>query len=244
MKTLLSLTALLLCFSIPMIHAAETSTTAAKPITIMPLGDSITEGGAGFFVYRYPLMEKLKAAGYNVAYVGSKTTRPVKNSPLGELAHEGYGGTNVGFLKGKFDGLYRQNPADILLIHAGHNQFADQNPIPRMLTDTQAIITMARAINPNVIILLAQVIPSGKLPKYSYIPDYNTALVGLAKELNTVAQPVVLVNQAEGFNWETDTGGDHVHPTKQGAEKMAEKWFEALKKVLPAPAAPATADKK
>ena len=37
-----------------------------KPVTIMALGDSITEGGEGFFVYRYPLMEKLRKAGYNV----------------------------------------------------------------------------------------------------------------------------------------------------------------------------------
>ena len=235
MKNILSMSAFL-CLFVPMIHAAGTPSPTAKPVTIMPLGDSITEGGAGFYVYRYPLMEKLLAAGYNVAYVGSKTTRPVKNSPLGELAHEGYGGTNVGFLKSKFDGLYRQNPADIILIHAGHNQFADKNPIPGMLADTKAIITMARAINPKVIILLAQVIPSGKLPKYSYIPEYDQALVGFAAELNTPAQPVLLVNQAEGFDWQTDTGGDHVHPTKQGAEKMAVRWFEALKRVLPPPA--------
>ena len=75
----------------------------------MPLGDSITEGGP-FFVYRYPLMQKLLAAGYKVEYVGSKTTHPVKNSPLGELRHEDYGGQNVGFLAGRFDELYRRNP--------------------------------------------------------------------------------------------------------------------------------------
>lgn len=204
-------------------------------VTIMPLGDSITEGGEGFQVYRYPLMEKLKAAGYDVAYVGSKTTRAVPGSPLGELRHEGYSGQNIGFLKSKFGELYRLNPADILLIHSGHNQFADQHPVPGMVRDVREIITQARAINSKVIVLLAQVIPSGKLPKYAYIPEYNQALVGLAAELNTAAQPVVLVNQADGFSWETDTIGDHVHPNAQGAEKMAVRWFEALQKVLPAP---------
>ncbi len=212
---------------------------AENPVTIMPMGDSITEGSGGAFqVYRYPLMEKLLAAGYNVTYVGSKTTRPLKGSPLGELHHEGYGGQSIGFLKGKFDELYGQNPADILLLHAGHNQFADQGPVPGMLRDTRTIIEKARAINPKVIVLVAQVISSGKLPKYSYIPEYNAALVDLVAELNTPAQPVILVNQADGFNWETDTIGDHVHPNAQGAEKMAMKWFEALQKILPAPAKP------
>lgn len=204
-------------------------------VTIMPLGDSITEGGGGFHVYRYPLMEKLKAAGYDVAYVGSKTTRADSNSPLGELRHEGYGGQNVGFLRSKFENLYRANPADIVLMHAGHNQFAEKGPVPGMVADTRAIIATARAINPKVTFLVAQVIPSGKLPKYSYIPEYNTALAGLATELNTPAQPVILVNQADGFDWEQDTIGDKVHPNARGAEKMAEKWFAALKTVLPAP---------
>lgn len=214
---------------------AMVATTASSAVTIMPLGDSITEGGAGFHVYRYPLMEKLQAAGYDVAYVGSKKTRSVKDSPLGELCHEGYGGQNIGSLKAKFDELYRRNPADILLIHAGHNQFADQLPVPGMVRDTRELITKARAINPRVIVLLAQVIPSGKLPKYDYIPEYNAALIGLAAELNTTAQPVVLVNQAEGFVWQTDTIGDKVHPNTSGAEKMAQKWFAALQAVLPAP---------
>lgn len=210
-------------------QSAETQKT-----TIMPMGDSITEGGA-FKVYRYPLIKKLTDAGYSVEFVGSKTTRSEANSPYGELHHEGYGGMNVQFLAGKIGELYTQNPADIILLHAGHNQFADKEPIPGMLKATEKIIKTARGINPKVTILLGQVIPSGKLPKYSYIPEYNEALVKLATELNTPESRIILVNHAEGFNWETDTGGDHVHPTASGAEKMAQKWFDALKQILPPP---------
>ena len=216
-----------------MLVALHTDITAA--VTLMPLGDSITEGGDGFHVYRYPLLEKLRGAGYDVAYVGSKTTQPVKGSPLGVLSHEGYGGQNSAFIRARFETLYRQNPADIILLHSGHNQFADQKPIPGLLTDTRAIIATARAINPKVTVLLAQVIPSGKLPKYSYIPEFNRALVPLATELNTPAQPVILVDQATGFDWTTDTTADLVHPNAQGAEKMASRWFAAFSKILPAP---------
>lgn len=201
----------------------------------MPLGDSITEGGGEFVVYRYPLMEKLRKAGYNVAYVGSKTTQPHAGSALGVLPHEGYAGQNVAFIKSRFAELYRANPADIILIHAGHNQFADQHPVSGMLKDTRDIIATAHSINPKVIILLGQVITSGKLPKYSYIPEYNESLVALAAELNTPKQPVILVNHAAGFNWQTDTIADRVHPNAKGAEKMAANWFAALAKILPPP---------
>ncbi len=84
-------------------------------------------------------------------------------------------------------------------------------------------------------VLLAQVIPSGKLPKYDYIPELNLALAELATRLNSAAQPVILVNQAEDFDWRTETIDDHVHPNAAGAEKMATRWFDALRRVLPPP---------
>jgi|GEM_PF-827517 len=198
----------------------------------MPLGDSITEGGGG---YRYPLMEKLLAAGYSVEYVGSRTTQSKPDSPLGVLSHEGYSGSSVGGIANRFEKIYKQNPADIILLHSGHNQFAEKQPIPQMLVATRKIIESARSINPHVTVLLAQVIPSGKLPKYSYIPEFNEALIPLAAELNTKESPVILVNHAEGFDWRTDTGGDHVHPNAAGGKKMAMRWFEALQKILPPP---------
>ncbi|MET0262933.1 MAG: SGNH/GDSL hydrolase family protein [Rariglobus sp.] len=216
-----------------MLHAADS--VAEKPVTIMPLGDSITEGDASFSVYRYPLMEKLRAAGYDVVYVGSKTTQPRKDSPLGVLAHEGHSGKNAAFIRAQFERVYRQHRADIVLIHAGHNQFSDQKPVPQLLADMRGIIATARIINPKVIILLGQVIPSGKLPKYDYIPEFNAALIPLAAELHSSDQPVIVVDHASGFDWQTDTIADRVHPNANGAEKMATRWFASLQTVLPTP---------
>ncbi len=53
--------------------------------------------------------------------------------------------------------------------------------------------------------LVAQVIPSGKLPKYEYIPELNLELGRLAARLNTPQSPVIAVNMADGFDWRTDT---------------------------------------
>jgi hypothetical protein len=52
---------------------------------VMALGDSITEGGSTFSNWRYPLWEKLTAAGYFIDYVGSRSA----SSRLGTLKHEG-----------------------------------------------------------------------------------------------------------------------------------------------------------
>ena len=81
-------------------------------------------------------------------------------------------------------------------------------------------------------ILLAQVIPSGKLPKYSYIPELNEELGKSAVRMNAKGIRVILVNLAMDFDWKSDTVEDKVHPNESGARKMAERWMSALKPVL------------
>jgi lysophospholipase L1-like esterase len=130
---------------------------------------------------------------------------------------------------------FAADPAAVILLHAGHNHFSEERPVPGIIAATERLIRAFRSANPRVAVLLAQVIPSGKLPKYDYIPELNLALAELATRLNSAAQPVILVNQAEGFDWRTDTIDDHVHPNAAGAEKMATRWFDALRRVLPPP---------
>ena len=204
---------------------------AKKIYRIMPVGDSITEGGKSFSCYRPVLLKKLTDAGYQVEYVGSRQS----DSPAGKLRHEGYGGKNAEFLATVVGKNFQQHTADIVLMHCGHNHFAEEKPVPKIVAATETLIGSFRETNPRVTVLLAQVIPSGKLPKYSYIPALNEALAELAKRLHKPEQPVILVNQAEGFDWKTDTVDDKVHPNERGAEKMAAGWFAALKPILGKP---------
>jgi lysophospholipase L1-like esterase len=216
---------LVLLTLLPPLHGAQ------KTYRIMPVGDSITEGGESFSNWRYPLWEKLFSAGYLVEYVGSRKSP----SRIGDLAHEGYGGKNSGFLAATVPGNFKKHPADVVLLHAGHNQFADQKPVPRIVEDTEELIAGFRAVNPEVIVLLAQPITSGKLPKYSYIPELHGELAKLASRLDRAESPVRIVPQGEGFDPHKDTVADLVHPNESGAAKMAGRWFEALVKVLENP---------
>ncbi len=197
---------------------------------IMPVGDSITEGGSTFSVYRYPLYQKLTNAQYSFEYVGSKST--TTNGIV--LYHEGYSGQNAEYICGVLSNTFPAHPADIVLIHAGHNHFYDEvpPPVPGIISATESMIATCRGVNPHVIILLAQVITSSKLPKYSYIPELNTNLYNLAASLNTPDQPVIIVNQADGWDPVNDTISDGVHPNEGGAEKMGQHWYDALITIL------------
>ena len=205
--------------------------TNQRVYRILPFGDSITEGGRTFSCYRYPLYQKLAAAGYRFEFVGSR----VSESPLGPLRHEGHGGKDAEFLAGMLEQTFPTNVADIVLIHAGHNHTNTEAPVPGIISATERMVRTARGVNPHVIVLVAQVIPSGKLPKYAYLPALNVELGKLAERLDTPGQPAIAVNMADGFDWRTDTIADQVHPNSRGAEKMAAKWFTALTAVMAPP---------
>lgn len=192
----------------------------APPWRIMAVGDSITEGGASFSCYRPILAERLRAADVRFEFVGSRGVDP--------LRHEGYGGKNIEFLAANVPPHFKAHPADIVLLHAGHNHFAEEKPVPGMIAATEKLILSLRATNPRVVVLLAQVIPAGKLPKYSYLPELNQELARLATRLHSDGQPVLLVDQATGFDWRTDAVTDRVHPNNTGAGKMADRWFGAI----------------
>jgi lysophospholipase L1-like esterase len=209
---------------VTLLSMASLPVLGAEATTLLPLGDSITQGGKRFVCYRQVLIPDLAAKGIAIKCIG-----PHKDATS---AHAGYGGKNTHYLATISTKIYRQYPADIVMIHSGHNSFSKDRPVAGIIRDTKAIIENMRKINPRVTVLLAQVIPSGKLPKYAYIPELNKGLEALSKRLTRSHSRIILVNQADGFDWKTDTVADKVHPNSSGAKKMAAKWMSALLPLL------------
>ncbi len=209
-----------LSISLTILYLSGLSAVAGEGRTVLALGDSITEGGKSFVCYRQVLVPALKERGAGFRFIGPKKDRT--------SAHAGYGGKSTKALLGLSKDVFSAYPADIVLLHSGHNSFSKDKPVAGIVRDTEEIIANARAANPAVTILLAQVIPAGKLPKYSYIAALNRELALLASRLSKRGYDIVLVDQAEGFDWETDTVSDKVHPNAAGAKKMADKWMTAL----------------
>ncbi|MCM8534177.1 MAG: hypothetical protein NE330_23645, partial [Lentisphaeraceae bacterium] len=104
--------------------------------------------------------------------------------------------------------------------------FAKDKPVAKVVASTKALISELRQANPKMKFFLAGVIESGKLPKYSYIPELNTEL----KSLSGNDSQVIFVDMNKRFRWQNHATQDMVHPNKKGAEVMAEVWFAALKK--------------
>jgi len=197
---------------------------AKEPKTILALGDSITQGGSSFTCYRQILVPALKQKGLSFKFIGPKKDAVSH--------HAGYSGKNTKYLLSIIKKVYSEYPANIVLIHAGHNNYAKDAPVSGIVSDTEKIIGIIRAQNPRVIILLAQVITSGKLPKYSYIPALNIELRKLTKRLLKKKYKIKLVALAKGFDWKVDTVKDKVHSSATGAKKMSDRWLAALISLL------------
>ncbi|MDR2037607.1 MAG: alpha/beta hydrolase fold domain-containing protein [Bacteroidales bacterium] len=197
-----------------------------KRFTIMGLGDSLTAGGDYFHSYLFPLWERLFIAGYSFDFIGPRSGK----CRIGSLNHSGFSGKNAEYLDAHIDSIYHKYPADFVLLHAGHNHFDTEKPVTGIISAYQSIIRKIKSINPDVYILVAEVVTSGKLPKYSYIPGLNLEIERMVKEMND--DHVILVDHATGFDWKQHTINDMVHPNRQGAEKMADQWFEAMKNIL------------
>ncbi|HEY4287826.1 MAG TPA: SGNH/GDSL hydrolase family protein [Puia sp.] len=191
-------------------------------LSILGLGDSITEGGPGFFSYLFPLDSLLKAAGWRASFVGPR--RSVQDGDT--LYHAGFSGRTAEFLAAHIDSIYTAFPADIVLLHAGHNHFVEESPVGSIIQAQRNIIRSIKKINPRALILVAGVITSGKLPKYEYIPELNGAIRRMVDSLKDPT--VVFVDQSLEWDWTRYTINDKVHPNRAGAGVIATHWFGAM----------------
>jgi lysophospholipase L1-like esterase len=232
----------------------------APAVRILPLGDSITQGG--YFnsaSYRYPLWEQLQQAGYsNVDFVGSRTTVYNEGSGNPSLAnypnyyssfdrdHDGYWGYRTDQVLPLVPSIAAAARPDVVMLMLGTNDLGQggQAGVAPAAANLGLIIDRLRAVNPTVNVLLAEIIPIGpdasNAGSYyqtgsAWVSAFNTQVVALAAAKTTPQSPVVVVDQFTGFNTSTDLSPDGVHPSQAGESWIANNFFRALVPLFPAP---------
>jgi len=212
--------------------------------TIMPLGDSITQGtidgttvpsspppstAVGF---RKPLYDLLTTAGYPFDFVGTLNDGyAVANF---DPDHEGHGGWRADEIAwGKAGGYPTDgvrawldaNPSDIVMLHIGTNGLTVNTDI-----DVEAILDEidlweASAGGNHVTVVLALITDWN--PLNPDVPAYNSNLVTMANNRIASGDDIVVVNQHDALTYPIDMG-DNLHPNTNGYAKMANVWFAAL----------------
>ena len=209
------------------------------PLLIMPIGDSITQGMAGWQTYRCYLAGDLSDAGVDFDFVGN-VNGPYEGGKSGcseqfDEDHEALWGLRADQMIPHVVSAAPVYELDVALIHLGTNDVLQFQSNSGTREELREIINHLRSANPNVVILLAQVIPcdpvGGGDPAFGTrcsvgIPNLNGEIAALAASESTGQSPVITVNMHSGFSlgWLRD----HVHPDPQGDEFMAGRWMAAL----------------
>lgn len=216
------------------------------PARILLLGDSITQAKMGHRSYRYNLWVKLIDAGVNFDFVGSMNmnlganpTWPDYKGRSFDPDHEGHWGWRADeILNGvpdqrdeRLSEWLKTYTPDIVLIHLGTNDVFYSQSTSSTADELRHIIKMLRDDNRAVVILLAKLIPVFNMGANLRIDELNSRIDAIADETSNPASPVVVVDQNSGFDAHADTY-DQLHPNKRGEEKMAARWFDALRPFL------------
>jgi len=228
-------------------------TTAATPLRIMCIGDSITCGYTDnpgwnnhpfMFGYRSGLYTQLTNARYNFLFVGGSTEpwTGISGDPthggtykpaldlrdFGQDGHRGYGGQSASYLNSNIVNWLATDNPDIILLKIGTNS-QDQSGL-------NILVNTITTIKPNARLVIALI-----MPKYTYqqgIVDYNTYIRNtLVPNYQSQGKKVTLVDQYAPFltNPANLTSIDQTlfsnginHPSNPGYNKMARVWFDAV----------------
>ncbi|KAF1993609.1 carbohydrate esterase family 3 protein [Amniculicola lignicola CBS 123094] len=198
-----------------------------RQLSIMPLGDSITELGC----WRAYLWTQLIDAGIkNIQYVGSMTDKPEEcGGPNYDKHHEGHAGHQAIDIANRLDYLatwLKPFTPDIVLIHLGTVDIVFNKPQADTLAALEKIVDIFRTKNPNVAFIVAKIIP---IPaSAAKVTAYNNALPTWANKKNSTASPITLVDQYAGFNPPKELQSDNLHPNDAGDRKMTTVWYPAV----------------
>ena len=206
-------------------------TTAASPVTIMPMGDSITQGVRSWGTYRCYLDAMLRDAGIPFDFVGTRS-ETYAGGPYGcptDFAqdHEGYWGSAIDRLSALATPSVETLQPDVALIHIGTNDLIYGHGPSTTAKDLESFIAGLQAVGPDITILVAQVIPCTEpLPYCSDdLPALNDA-IGSFGNLSTNESAVIVVDMETDFD--LDDLRDPWHPTDAGDELIAGRWMAAL----------------
>ena len=208
------------------------SLASLATIKIMPLGDSITEAEDGRASYRYWLWQTLLAAGYSVDFVGGRfgVHRGTARFSDFDQDHQGHWDWEADRILANADSYASTHRPDVVLLHAGTNDIRRSQSVDSTLNEITQIIEIFRIHNPNVIFLVAQLIPTSK--NNDKINFFNGSLPALVLAMDNEESRVFLIDQNSGFSLNSDTY-DGVHPDESGERKMADRWFDVLRLILP-----------
>ena len=229
--------------------------SAANPIKIMAIGDSITDDCIANGAWRQYLQPLLDTNGYPFIFVGRQQS--VTNGGFTKPNHEGYcgavvappgvltspvhgyAGTDVYLQKIVPDALTNATP-DLVLVLIGANDIGrGRNPFQVATNDMPNLLNIIFSNAPNANVILAKItsLQGASLTGLNYaayytnVSIYNAALQSMVNQRRNLGQNVSLADMFSVVNINTMFNSDHVHPNATGLQAIAQEWFSRIQAI-------------
>jgi lysophospholipase L1-like esterase len=216
---------------------------------IMPFGDSITDGYNGDTPggYRVELFRLAHAAGKNITFVGSGSNGPDKVDGVSfPKNHEGHSGWTIAPAGGRSGistlvaNAMPQYKPHIVLLMIGTNDAIDNYDMANAPTRLGTLIDSIYAQLPDVLIMVAQPIPSrGDASKgddtalSGRIKTFDDAIPAVVKARADKGKHIQMVDMYTPFNpTKTSLLEDQWHPNLAGYVLLGTHWYQALQSLL------------
>jgi len=225
--------AALVCFP------AASSPSAAgpdAPVRVLIIGDSMTQGSAGDWTWRYRLWKDLQASGADVEFVGPSTDMfDVTTTTFGshdyvdpdfDQDHAARWGLSLAFPDEhrSIGDLVTDYDPDVVVEMLGVNDLTWLQGSPDdLINGLRGWVAAGRQVDPGVDFVLGR-IPQPWLEK---VPVFNNELEGLAGELSNADSKVVVAESDADISRATDSW-DTFHPNARGEIKIAAGMADAL----------------
>jgi len=222
---------------------------AANTLSVMQMGDSITQGVRGECGYRRALSQALsKNPGCAVNFVGSRSgagdnsNTPTDVCEVQNNPHEATPGIRAEQLLTKIDSRITQYQPDIVMLHIGSNDIYKDRTVADTLNDVNTLLDRVFIKQPNATVVVSNVIPWSEAspdplfyapfenPNRDMLNDTGLLTSGLAALVNareSAGDSVKLANVRDHFDNDLMTI-DGVHPNPVGETHIANKMMNAL----------------
>jgi lysophospholipase L1-like esterase len=226
-----------------------TNFSAANPLEVMAVGDSITDDCSMNGAWRQYLQPLLETNGYPFTFLGRFSSTASRT--FTKLKHEGicgaviaapgmmttpvhnYAGADTYLQKTLMDGLVTNAP-DLVLIFMGANDIGrGRNPYLVATNHLPALLDSIFAKLPaaNIIVTKPTTLQNANVgtPLYSSfatnIPIYNTAMQSMINARRAEGQNVFLADMFSVVDGRTMFLGDNLHPNPAGLSAIAKEWL-------------------
>ncbi|EDY47710.1 conserved hypothetical protein [Streptomyces clavuligerus] len=193
-------------------------------LTVMPLGDSITEGAGSSTrsSYRAALHPRLAARTPALDFVGSQ-----KHGQLPDTDHEGHSGWLIEGLSANIDTWMAAARPNVVLLHIGTNDMDRDHQVATAPARLAGLIDQIIAASPATTVIVATLVPSTSPAVQARVNAYNTQIPRIVAERRAVGHKVEQVSMSA---LTTADLRDRLHPNDAGYVKMADAFYGGIER--------------